>query len=108
MLTKIYARALAKKAAAEVACAEWEAQLLNGCKSEPRLYLCDSAQKYKFQIDGVFLWSTGSWDVLAVYPESTAQDGSYFDPVVAGIIETHNRAAKAAGHEFMAPTRAVR
>jgi predicted alpha-1,6-mannanase (GH76 family) len=69
---------------------------------------CEIAQKYKFRIDGVFLWSTGSWDVLAVYPESTTADGSYFDPVVAEIIEKHNAAAKAAGHEFMAPTRAAR
>ena len=65
-------------------------------------------QKYKFQIDGVFLWSTGSWDVLAVYPESTTAEGSYFDPVVAEIIAAHNAGAQAAGHAFMAPSRAAR
>ncbi len=65
-------------------------------------------QKYKFQIDGVFLWSTGSWDVLAVYPESTTAEGSYFDPVVADIVRAHNTAAQAAGHAFMAPSRAAR
>ena len=45
-------------------------------------------------MDGCFLWSTGSWDVLAIYPESTSADGSYFDPVVAKIISSHNKKAR--------------
>ena len=50
-------------------------------------------QRWRYRVDGCFLWSTGSWDVLAVYPESTSVDGSYFDPVVADIISTHNKKA---------------
>ena len=42
-------------------------------------------------MDGCYLWSTGSWDVLAIYPESTSSEGSYFDPVVADIIAQHNK-----------------
>ena len=62
-------------------------------------------QKYKFQVDGCFLWSTGSWDALAVYPESATDEGSYFDPVVAQIIDAHNSAARKEGHAFIAPSR---
>ena len=62
-------------------------------------------QKHKYKVDGCFLWSTGSWDVLAVYPESTNSEGSYLDPVVADIIDRHNSAARKAGHSFIAPTR---
>lgn len=29
--------------------------------------------------------------MLAVYPESTSSEGSYFDPVVADIIARHNK-----------------
>lgn len=56
-------------------------------------------------MDGCFLWSTGSWDILAVYPESTTTEGSYFDPVVAQIVDRHNSAAQEAGHAFIAPLR---
>ena len=54
--------------------------------------MCSVAlQKWRYRVDGCFLWSTGSWDVLAVYPESTSSEGSYFDPVVADIIARHNK-----------------
>ena len=63
------------------------------------------ADLFKYKVDGCFLWSTGSWDILAVYPESNNSEGSYFDPVVAQIIDRHNSAAREAGHAFIAPTR---
>lgn len=49
------------------------------------------AQRWRYRVDGCYLWSTGSWDVLAIYPESTSSEGSYFDPVVADIIAKHNK-----------------
>lgn len=48
-------------------------------------------QQWRYRVDGCYLWSTGSWDVLAIYPESTSSEGSYFDPVVADIIAKHNK-----------------
>ena len=60
---------------------------------------------FKYKVDGCFLWSTGSWDILAAYPESSTTEGSYFDPVVAQIIDRHNSAAREAGHAFIAPSR---
>lgn len=48
-------------------------------------------QRWRYRVDGCYLWSTGSWDVLAIYPESTSSEGSYFDPVVADIIAQHNK-----------------
>lgn len=67
--------------------------------------LAQTVGKFKYKVDGCFLWSTGSWDILAVYPESTTTEGSYFDPVVAQIIDGHNSVAREAGHAFIAPTR---
>ena len=69
------------------------------------MHLASLPQKYRYKVDGCVLWSTGSWDVLAVYPESTTSEGSYFDPVVAQIIDRHNSAAREAGHAYIAPTR---
>jgi len=65
-------------------------------------------QRWRYRVDGCFLWSTGSWDVLAVYPESTSTEGSYFDPVVANIIATHNKKAREDGHAFLAPSRVAK
>lgn len=33
-----------------------------------------------------------SWDILAIYPESTTSSGSYRDPVIADAIVKYNRA----------------
>lgn len=55
------------------------------------LLRCSAVQRWRYRVDGCYLWSTGSWDVLAVYPESTSTEGSYFDPVVADIIAKHNK-----------------
>lgn len=82
--------------------------------SQPRKYLWYfynqtahylANQRYRYRVDGCFLWSTGSWDVLAIYPESTSSDGSYFDPTVNDIIKKHNTKAHLDGHAFVAPSR---
>ena len=46
-----------------------------------------------YQIMACHLWSLSSWDVLAIYPESTTDEGSYLDPIVAKKVQLHNRNA---------------
>ena len=33
----------------------------------------------KYRIDGLYLWNSASWDIQAIYPESTSSEGSYYD-----------------------------
>ncbi len=54
-----------------------------------------NARRYKYQVDAAFLWNQSSWDVQAVYPESTTAEGSYRDPVIVDMINKHNTAAMA-------------
>lgn len=49
--------------------------------------------RYKYRVDAAFLWNQASWDIQAIYPESTSSEGSYRDPVVVDMINAHNRAA---------------
>ena len=47
-----------------------------------------------YKIHNVYLWSLSSWDILAIYPESTTTDGSYLDVSVAQKVKLHNRNAR--------------
>ena len=40
----------------------------------------------------MFIWCLASWDVLAVYPESSNAEGSYEDGAVAEMVRRHNAA----------------
>ena len=31
----------------------------------------------QYRVDGIFIWNDASWDVQAIYPESTTGEGSY-------------------------------
>ncbi len=31
----------------------------------------------EYRVDGIFIWNDASWDVQAIYPESTTGEGSY-------------------------------
>ena len=55
----------------------------------------NNSRRYKYQIDAAFLWNQSSWDVQAVYPESTSNEGSYRDPVIVDMINKHNAMAMA-------------
>lgn len=44
----------------------------------------------------MFIWSMASWDVLAVYPESTTEEGSYRDTAVAAAVTAYNSAVRTA------------
>ncbi len=45
------------------------------------------------QVDGVFIWNDASWDVQAVYPESTTSEGSYRDTYLVNLFNQHNARA---------------
>eukprot|EP00775_Hariotina_reticulata_P011691 gene11691-11835_t len=48
---------------------------------------------WRYRIDGIFMWSVGTWDVLGVAPGTTANGGSYADPVIADYIRQGNAIA---------------
>lgn len=54
-----------------------------------------------YPVHACFLWGMGSWDVLAINPESTTSEGTYYDPVVASMITAHN--ARVAGAQLSKP-----
>ena len=31
----------------------------------------------QYRVDGIFIWNDASWDIQAIYPESTTGEGSY-------------------------------
>lgn len=45
------------------------------------------------QVDGVFMWNDASWDVQAIYPESTTSEGSYRDTYLVNLFNQHNARA---------------
>eukprot|EP01025_Chloroclados_australasicus_P033448 TRINITY_DN3411_c0_g1_i4.p2 TRINITY_DN3411_c0_g1~~TRINITY_DN3411_c0_g1_i4.p2 ORF type:complete len:293 (-),score=39.74 TRINITY_DN3411_c0_g1_i4:562-1440(-) len=50
--------------------------------------------EYVYPVDGLYIWNLASWDVQAIYPDSTTQDGSYRDEYVAQLIRNHNQEMK--------------
>ena len=46
--------------------------------------------QYEYTVDAAFLWNQGSWDIQALYPESTSWEGSFADPYVIQKINEHN------------------
>eukprot|EP01025_Chloroclados_australasicus_P063457 TRINITY_DN839_c0_g1_i1.p1 TRINITY_DN839_c0_g1~~TRINITY_DN839_c0_g1_i1.p1 ORF type:complete len:461 (+),score=39.69 TRINITY_DN839_c0_g1_i1:187-1569(+) len=46
--------------------------------------------QYVYRIDAIFIWNQGSWDVQAIYPASSSDEGSYRDEYVVGLIKAHN------------------
>lgn len=51
-----------------------------------------SCPNCQFRADGVFLWNDATWDIQAIYPESTSSEGSYRDNFLVDLINSHNRA----------------
>ena len=51
---------------------------------------------YRYRVDAAFIWNQSSWDVQAIYPDSTSSEGSYRDPVIVDMINKHNAAAMSA------------
>ncbi|CAL8461829.1 g1360 [Coccomyxa elongata] len=47
----------------------------------------------QYRVDGVFIWNDASWDVQAVYPESTTSEGSYRDTYLVNLFNQHNARA---------------
>jgi len=33
----------------------------------------------RYKVDAAFIWSVGSWDVAAIHPISTSDEGTYAD-----------------------------
>ncbi|GAX73151.1 hypothetical protein CEUSTIGMA_g604.t1 [Chlamydomonas eustigma] len=46
-----------------------------------------------YHISACYMWNLASWDVLAIYPESTSKEGSYLDNNVAAAVIQHNNMA---------------
>ena len=46
-------------------------------------------------MSAVFIWCLASWDVLAVYPESSTAEGSYKDGAIVEMVQRHNAAMRA-------------
>ena len=53
--------------------------------------------KFKYIVSGIFLWNDASWDIQAVYPESTTPQGSYRDPALVPLFNQHNLLAMGSG-----------
>ena len=49
--------------------------------------------QFDYTVDAAFLWNQGSWDIQAIYPESTSYEGSFADPYVIQKINEHNSRA---------------
>ena len=59
----------------------------------PNQAACPGCQ---YRIDGVYLWNSASWDIQAIYPESTSTEGSYLDPTLkVGVAPDASQAHKA-------------
>lgn len=43
-----------------------------------------------YTVAHVYIWNLESWDVQALYPLSTTSEGSYRDPVITDLIDSHN------------------
>lgn len=54
-----------------------------------------------YPIEACFMWTMGSYDILAIYPESTGPEGSYLQQAVSGRILQHNRVTSAANRQAM-------
>lgn len=72
----------------------------NPVRDYRRYYYAKSAEyfqkggcKYK-GTKRAFIWSLGSWDVLAIYPGDRSSEGSWTDPVVVQTINCHNQVAQ--------------
>ena len=52
---------------------------------------------FKYIVSGIFLWNDASWDIQAVYPESTTTQGSYRDPALVPLFNQHNLLAMGSG-----------
>jgi hypothetical protein len=72
----------------------------NPVRDYRRYYYKKSAEYFKqngCEYHGVkraYIWGTGSWDVLAIYPGDRSDEGSWTDPVVVDIINCHNAVAQ--------------
>ena len=44
-----------------------------------------------YQVDAAFLSNQGTWDIQGIYPDSSAQAGTYYNPDTAGVIRHHNQ-----------------
>lgn len=68
----------------------------NEVREYRRYYYANAAEYFRLggcQYTGVsaaYIWGTGSWDALAVYPGDYSVDGSFADAEVTAIIEAHN------------------
>ncbi|EFN52791.1 hypothetical protein CHLNCDRAFT_138435 [Chlorella variabilis] len=56
--------------------------------SRPSPYLAQGGCDYT--VAHVYIWNLESWDVQALYPLSTTSEGSYRDPVITDLIDSHN------------------
>ena len=56
-------------------------------------YFQQNGCKYK-GVKRAFVWATGSWDTLAIYPGDRSDEGSWTDPVVVQTINCHNQVAQ--------------
>eukprot|EP01023_Acetabularia_acetabulum_P004930 TRINITY_DN12056_c0_g2_i1.p1 TRINITY_DN12056_c0_g2~~TRINITY_DN12056_c0_g2_i1.p1 ORF type:complete len:300 (+),score=45.34 TRINITY_DN12056_c0_g2_i1:182-1081(+) len=50
---------------------------------------------YIYNVRAIFIWNLASWDVQAIYPDSTTDQGSYRDEYVVELIKNHNSLIKA-------------
>ena len=50
--------------------------------------------RYAGDVKKAYIWGTGSWDVLSIYPGSRSSQGSWSDPVVTEGMNSHNLRAQ--------------
>uniref|UniRef100_A0A383VZ49 GH18 domain-containing protein n=1 Tax=Tetradesmus obliquus TaxID=3088 RepID=A0A383VZ49_TETOB len=46
----------------------------------------------QYRVDGIYVWNSGSWDVMGVNPSSTTREGTYADSVIKGYVQQLNAA----------------
>jgi hypothetical protein len=53
-------------------------------------WLRSNAQAYK--LDGIYVWTAGSWDALGVHYATRTPQGTWADQSIIDLVKAHNRA----------------
>lgn len=47
----------------------------------------------QFKLDGIYVWSVGSFDVFGVHPVSSSSQGTFADPAIIAMAKKQNGVA---------------
>ncbi|KAF8071022.1 hypothetical protein HT031_001104 [Scenedesmus sp. PABB004] len=76
----------------------WKDPWRNGQYADYRRYLYSQTAKWlrggaqEYALDGIYVWTAGSWDALGVHYATSGSDGSWADPQIVSMVKAHNKA----------------